>query len=297
MEEEQYLNSTARNGQIRKGAVWFTPSADSASKVIDDPTYFDVDFTIVWIDYNELNENGFRIPSIYGEEFDTRNKTLSSQIAQEQRFWPDIWYYADAFAKVAYSTALTDLGQNKPDVNIAINPTLLQEYSSKFKESFWQPNETYRLITNARPGPATDDYDTLKATTGPLGTTPSVISTQYLCTVPQRKSGGNLFVSILVADIVFLQVIWKLFTMIVDWTALKRVTGAEHCEGCRLPIDEQVGAVSSSAYKRLTESSEPLAADTSGIELVPVKAVHAVTERVPRMSVSERSLDQEGLLR
>lgn len=301
VQEQQYFNATAGNGQIRTGAVWFTPSKDAATRSIDDPAYLDVDFTVVFIDYNAPTENGIITPNAYrgdGEDLVSKTKTLSLQTAQDKHFWPDIWLYADAFTKVAYSAILTDLGQVQSDINIASDPILLQRYSGRFKESFWQPNDTTRLITNARPGPATDDFESLKASTGPLGTTPAVISTQYLCTVPRRKSGGNLFVSILVADIVFLQVVWKLYTMIVGWTALKRVPEAEFCEGCGQQTGGQMNG--STAYRRIgAESSEPLVADTSGIELSPMKPAFrtsALSDAASRRTLSAQSIDQEGLL-
>lgn len=186
-------------------------------------------------------------------------------------------------------------GMSRYARHFSADPTLLQNYSSRYKHDYWQVNETYRLITNAPPGPATDDYETLRAEAGPLGTTPAVISTQYFCTVPQRKSGGNLFVSILVADIVFQQVIWKPFNLIVGWTALRRVPQAEFCEGCG--HQQSTTLIDSPGYRRLAESSEPLAADTTGVELNTMKPVFRTTETAPRRSMGAHSLDQEGLLR
>jgi hypothetical protein len=58
---------------------------------------------------------------------------------------------------------------------------------------------------NAILGPANDSYEVLKEQTGPLGTSPSVISTKYLCQVLLQKPTGTLFISILVADLVFMQ--------------------------------------------------------------------------------------------
>ncbi len=69
-----------------------------------------------------------------------------------------------------------------------------------------------KSTVNAIPGPANDSYDALKDQTGPLQISAAVISTKYLCQVPKRKSTGTILVSILVADLVFMQALWKIFT-------------------------------------------------------------------------------------
>lgn len=119
---------------------------------------------------------------------------------------PNVWLAADSLAKSFYSTILIDLGQTTATPNILTNATALQYFSQ---------NITYmqRQIVNAIPGPANDSYEALKDQMGPLSMYAAVISTKYLCEVPKRKSSGTLFVSILVADLVFLQALWKIFTL------------------------------------------------------------------------------------
>ena len=58
------------------------------------------------------------------------------------------------------------------------------------------------MTVSAQPGPARDSYEALKDQTGPLQ---AVVFTKYLCQVPRRKSTGTLLLSILVADLVFMQ--------------------------------------------------------------------------------------------
>ena len=101
---------------------------------------------------------------------------------------------------------MTDLGQTTATPNILTNATALQYYTQ---------NITYmqNYTLNAIPGPANDSYDALKEQTGTLQMSASVISTKYLCQVPKRKSSGTLVVSILVADLVFIQALWKVFTL------------------------------------------------------------------------------------
>ena len=60
----------------------------------------------------------------------------------------------------------------------------------------------------------------------------STISTSYLCQVPRLKSTGSLIFSIVVADLVFLQALWKVFIVVVDWWMKKRYPQMGTCTGC-----------------------------------------------------------------
>lgn len=128
---------------------------------------------------------------------------------------------------------MTDLGQTSPALpNILTNATTLQRFTANFS-LILDPN--LANVANAPPGPALADYDTLKSETGPLGTTPSVISTKYLCQVPRRKAAGELFIAILLADLVFLQALWTIFKLVTDtWFLSRKKRGPEvnYCEGC-----------------------------------------------------------------
>ncbi len=132
---------------------------------------------------------------------------------------PNIWLASDSLAKSFYSTILTDLGQTSTVPNILLNATTLQYFTQNF-------TSMQNYTPNAQPGPARDSYEALKDQTGPLNTSTAVISTKYLCQVPRRKSTGTLFVSILVADLVFMQALWKIFNLCtVSWLAHKDPKG------------------------------------------------------------------------
>ncbi|KAK7894179.1 hypothetical protein LTR67_005937 [Exophiala xenobiotica] len=134
---------------------------------------------------------------------------------------PNVWIASDSLAKSFYSTIMTDLGQISAGPNILTNATTLQYFTKNI-------TDMQKFTLNAIPGPATDSYDALKAQTGPLQTSASVISTKYLCQVPTRKSWGSLFTSILVADLVFMQALWKIFTMCTDaWLTHKDPRGTK----------------------------------------------------------------------
>jgi hypothetical protein len=200
---------------IRKGTVSFTPNNSSISDITD-LRFFKVDYRFI-VDEG-LGRFSVIHPGLYNE---------SSSVASLDSInaYPNIWIQADSLAKSTYSTVLTDLGQVSSTPNILTHGDTLQYFTSNFSIAL-------QHTANSRPGPATQDYETLKATTGPLGITPSVISTNYICQIPQLKSGGNLFLAVLVADLVFLQALWKIFTLATDWLWLQKRPSANQCLGC-----------------------------------------------------------------
>jgi hypothetical protein len=50
--------------------------------------------------------------------------------------------------------------------------------------------------------------------------------------VPRLKSGANIFISILVADLVLLRAAWTLYNYLVDWFLKTRHSDANLCLGC-----------------------------------------------------------------
>jgi len=135
---------------------------------------------------------------------------------------PDIWTDVDACGKSLYSTVLADLGQSSGP-NLLSKPDLLSQYTQNFK-----PNST----ANAKAGPATSSYDELRAQTGPLAIVPSTIYQQYICQVPVRKSIGSLIITVTVANLVFLQALWKICTLGATKYANVKDKTAMYCAGC-----------------------------------------------------------------
>lgn len=224
------------NEDIRKGSLLFTPGkALRLSKKLNQTNpkpknfiapditksdFFDIHYTFITA---QGNGNSSEITP-------NRNKfrtTLANLTTHET--YPNIWSVADCLAKSFYSTVLTDLGQKSPyNINILHNNATLQHFTSNFSQmasGFKQP----------RPGPALHDYNTLKSTTGPLHTTPSVFSMEYVCQVPKMKSAGNIFISVLLADLVLLQTLWQLLVLFTDHVLLRKAKmgpQVNHCEGC-----------------------------------------------------------------
>lgn len=145
---------------------------------------------------------------------------------------PNVWVEADSLAKAFYATIMADLGQHS-SVNMLANVSALEHFSTNLTNtvSGWQGTSVIAswLATN----PATQEYSKVRDTTGPLNISPSVILEQYLCQIPKLKSGGSLFVSILVADLVFLQALWKILNWVMVWRLGRSDSRANFCEGCR----------------------------------------------------------------
>lgn len=61
---------------------------------------------------------------------------------------------------------------------------------------------------------------------------PSVIVGQYLCQVPVLKPAGSLIVSILIADLVLLQALWQLVSLVAISFLERRQPKSQYCLGC-----------------------------------------------------------------
>lgn len=202
------------------------PNASSPVQDISDLGFWDVDYRFMTntMVVNEQNTfHGSWVGIFYPGEhhYSPSVSNLASNNAS-----PNIWIASDSLAKSYYSTIMTDLGQTTAAPNILLNETALHYFTRNFT---YMQNHT----VNAQPGPANDSYETLKDQTGPLNTSAAVISTKYLCQVPRRKSTGTLFLSILVADLVFMQVLWKILNLCsVAWLTRKDPKGQQGSYCC-----------------------------------------------------------------
>ncbi|KAH7067903.1 hypothetical protein FB567DRAFT_252955 [Paraphoma chrysanthemicola] len=138
--------------------------------------------------------------------------------------WPNAWIEADSFAKVFYSVILSDLGQRDNPTNLLASPQLLTQFSNNITSMKKDGVETPFL----QAGPASAPYN--GGDGSDLTIKPSVIFTEYLCQVPALKSVGSLILSVIVADLVFLNAAWVL----LNWFAVAGLddSTAHQCEGC-----------------------------------------------------------------
>ncbi|KAK2748801.1 hypothetical protein CKAH01_18057 [Colletotrichum kahawae] len=77
-----------------------------------------------------------------------------------------------------------------------------------------------------------ETYAKFRSKTGPLLCKDATIMAEYLCSVPQQKSPGVMFLAILLADLVFLQAAWKLFQLAAGSAATRGSPDAMVCRGC-----------------------------------------------------------------
>ena len=193
---------------------------------IKDPDFWDVDArfitnTDVQNESDYWDRSGVDTYPLRGTISDLSAGKASSTLDLD-----DIWIPSDSLAKSFYSTILVDLGQTDVTPNILTDEEALQYFTQNF--TIMQDH-----TANAQPGPARDSYHALKAHTGPLEISPSIISSKYLCQVPKRKSPGTLIVSILIADLVLLQAAWKLFSLCANsWLTHKHFEGEIEKTSC-----------------------------------------------------------------
>jgi hypothetical protein len=150
----------------------------------------------------------------------------------------ELWATAATITKIFHSTILVDLGQSNP--NILVDKNLLQFFSKnitaidaqqKGKDPTWGWGNNLKvefLVTLAM-----EPYTMAKASIWKLAAQPSFVSVTYLCQVPQLKSRSSLVFSVLIADIVFLQVLWKVFILVVDFFMYRRYSDMGSCQGCQ----------------------------------------------------------------
>ena len=169
---------------------------------------------------------------------------------------------------------------------ILISSSILPTTSPRlrqFAEENWGTyplfNLSHGIDTPTLIGPAIQDYNTLEGTTGPLEVHTSTFAMEYLCSSsPQRKSIGDLLISLTVADLVFIQAAWVCFTMLVLYYLRKQDSTADYCEGCleKQHSDDQHSLLrashrSNGSYSMLED--EP-AANTAQAPWTPLVALH-----------------------
>lgn len=194
---------------------------------------------IASLDYFDVGWRGIAPESLfnYTSHYLLNNRTVSWLDSNE--WYPNIWIPADTMAKSFESTILTDLGQATAQPNILTSAELLQQFTANFSQIMDYAYVNYVPLIDVnntiRPldvGPVVHDYRTSKDVTGPLGVNNSTIAANYLCSVPKKKPTGDLLVSLTVADLVFLQAAWLVFTFAVCFMLKRRDSTADYCEGC-----------------------------------------------------------------
>lgn len=159
-----------------------------------------------------LNSTGFS----HADEY-CNDRTISelAQNGTDDKVLPSIWQPLSMLGTAMWFAVLADLGRDDHILpNILTHP---QEVRNLTKVDF--------IL-----GPYDDAQPKI---------TPSVFSTTYICQVPRLKSTGTLIVSVLVADLVMLQTIWKIFVLAVDHFVASKEEESIYCEGCARNLKEK----------------------------------------------------------
>ena len=145
----------------------------------------------------------------------TPDSATAGSLATNTEYVPSIWQSVDVLGKAMWFTVLADLGRDDSTIpNMLGRPQLLEnltknltKVSTVLDESGWN----WGLTTRSDQPFVAAGFGKEAPSVGP-----SVFAASYVCRVLQRESGGSLFVSVLIADLVLMQALWTLFTLTVD---------------------------------------------------------------------------------
>ncbi|KAI0413344.1 hypothetical protein F5X98DRAFT_390874 [Xylaria grammica] len=134
-----------------------------------------------------------------------------------ERPLPAIWRSVGALGKAMFFTVLADLGRNNDTMpNMLAHPDLLASLSMNLTAVNETLREKFRWGMDEKIFQQSFDPSQSQYNTQSLSVDDSMLVTDYLCQIPRLKSPGTLFLSVLVADLVILQTIWKIYTLVVD---------------------------------------------------------------------------------
>ncbi|KAG9514337.1 hypothetical protein KCV07_g8224, partial [Aureobasidium melanogenum] len=169
--------------------------------------------------------------------------------------WPLIWSPVDRLAKAVLSAVYVELGlHSEPQTSMVSDADTLRYWSANLS-TIAEQNPIYLGISNMGADVNVTNYDAQQqlpiGSEYQLGTLPdlagdgssrAVINTTYVCQQPQIKPPFNVFISILVADLVFLQTAWSLYNLVVGYFLKSRHPDANICDEClaRKTADEVV---------------------------------------------------------
>lgn len=210
--ERYYLENVNLDIPFYKAGVTLTRTTGYRTSVpVTMEQIMDMDFLRVdgcWL--TPLNSTGIWHANSY---CDSHTISELAQGNTEQSLFPSIWEPLSWLAKAMWFTILADLGRDDEVLpNILSRPSVVGDLT-----------EDIFLSTSV------DDYRI----------TPSVLATTYMCQVPRLKSTGTLIVSVLVADLVLLQAIWKLFVLAMNYFLVSNNEEMRYCEGCGRNLKEK----------------------------------------------------------
>ncbi|KAI1394790.1 hypothetical protein F4819DRAFT_506623 [Hypoxylon fuscum] len=227
---------------VYKGSFSFTPQLDDLHRDITSLNYYQPPRC----NFEVFNPNG----TDSGGPWCDGNLTLEFLSSNPTTFGISAWIPADSLTKSMQSTMLTDLGQNRArQANILNDATALEYFTRNISGIVFDRNINGSTNTAGHldlpQGHLKQDinlaqvgYNKSNASL-PVVVQPSVIATTYSCQIPTRKSTGSLVVSLILADLVFLQGTWKLFLLLVDIYTAKKHPELMRCENCGIDFQRR----------------------------------------------------------
>lgn len=193
-------------------------------------------------DYTRLDffQSSARFWDNYGNENNT-NASVPLSDWPSRTDLPDITTTLDTFAKSLYSLVLSDFGSDAK-TNALRTRRGIEWLSSQVDDKLASQN--FRRLDNIPNinGMEADSYpinETYELVVKDLGHPPDLtdtrlptIYTEYLCSIPKRRDWGALLVSVLVADLVFLQTAWQLLNFVATQWMQRRYEDVNYCVGC-----------------------------------------------------------------
>lgn len=153
----------------------------------------------------------------------------------------DVFSAGRSWAEVFTSAMWTDLGQPERP-NIFSDPDRLEQYAQNISTIVSRLEDQGPISDADRAKQAADIQrifpnnstvqDLVESSSTRLAIEPAEFATNYLCQVPVRKPWGNLVISILVADLVFLRALWTIVNFIAMYFAKQQSPTGNSCETC-----------------------------------------------------------------
>ena len=138
----------------------------------------------------------------------------------------------DRLAKTFYAEVMIDTGN--PNATVLTDPNLLEDWTRDFPDNI----ELLSAVSIARGIPTRYEQAHHHPPAGRLGTSPSRINLQYICEVPRLRPIPSVVGSVVVADLVYLQALWMVYTWALTRWTKKHDPRALYCEGCMKQMKE-----------------------------------------------------------
>ncbi|KAK7223326.1 hypothetical protein V2G26_011329 [Clonostachys chloroleuca] len=152
----------------------------------------------------------------------------------------DFWESANNFSKATYFTVLADLGRDDASMpNILSRPALLKAITQSL--AFTRKNMSEAFSWGLHDTGA-KSFDPSEFPSVDLTIEPAVLSTTYLCKVRVLKNPANLIMAVLVADIVFVSALWRLYKWAVDTFWVGEAATLPQC-ACYKPEEVKDGEI------------------------------------------------------